>query len=82
MTNRKDRELMVACMEFIVRHVNDEDLIMPWLMCGVADGDIPYGNLNTEELDVEYYANIDNYKDLCELFLRIMSRANKSGGLI
>lgn len=82
MTTREDRELMVACMEYIVRHVNNEDLIDPWLMCGVADGDIPYGDTKTDELDLDYYVSTDNYRDLTDLFLRIMSRANKSGGLV
>lgn len=82
MKGNEDRKLMVACMEYIVRHVNNEDFLDSWLMCGVADGDIPYGSMDTVSLDLEYYADKDNYKDLCRLFLTIMARAHKCGGLV
>ena len=82
MKANEDRKLMVACMEYIVRHVNYEPYLDSWLMCGVADGDIPYGSTDTVSLDLEYYAEKDNYKDLCELFLLIMSKAHKCGGLV
>lgn len=84
--NENERKTMVACMEYIVRNLNDEDIFMPWLMSGVADGDLSYHELAnnlTSEKDMvdDYYIEDDNFSDLMSLFLRLMARANKSGGL-
>jgi hypothetical protein len=88
MSNRNDRKKMVLAMEFIARQVNDENIFMSWLYSGVADGDIPYGCLDTESLDeygfpldLDYYTEDDHLSELMGLFLRMMSKALKSGGL-
>lgn len=83
MTKReqKDRTQMVKAMDFIVRHINNEDYIEPWLMCGVADGDIEYGDFEPDDPNVDYYIDNDNYGDLQNLFLKLMARAYKNGGL-
>ena len=44
--NKVERAKMIVAMEFIARQINDEDVFDRWLMCGVADGDIDYGNFN------------------------------------
>ena len=78
------RVKMVKAMEYIVCQLNDETLMESWLMAGVADGDIRYGDLivRDEDLDdLEYYIEDGEFADLMGLFLRLMSRANKSGGL-
>ena len=77
--NANERAKMVRAMEYITRHINDEGIFMSWLYCGVADGDIEYGDLNAD-ID-EYYLENDNFADLMSLFLKLMSRAKKSGGL-
>lgn len=74
------RKKAVLAMEFLARQINDEDIFESWLMCGVADGDIKYGSLDPEEVD-DYYIEDDHFKELMGLFLRLMKRANKSGGL-
>lgn len=84
--NEKERKTMVACMEYIVRNLNDEDIFMPWLSVGVADGDLNYRmlteNFSWEKDNVdEYYIEEENFSELMGLFLRLMTRANKSGGL-
>lgn len=84
--NEKERKTMVACMEFIVRNLNDESIFESWLYTGVADGDLSYKNLvenfSEEKNNVdEYYIEEENFKDIMGLFLRLMARANKSGGL-
>lgn len=77
--NLKERTNVVRAMELLVRSVNNEELIEPWLMCGVADGDI---NDNTTDEDLECYVDDnENFASLMGLFLRIMSRANKDGGI-
>ena len=77
-----ERVKMVKAMEFIARQVNDENVFMSWLSVGVADGDIAYGDMNPVDEDVEWYAEEDErFADLMDVFLRIMSRAYKSGGL-
>ena len=74
------RKKMVLAMEYIARKVNDEDVFEPWLVCGVADGDISRGSFDLEEVD-DYYIKDDNFRDLMDCFLRTMARAKKSGGL-
>lgn len=79
--NRSERIKMVKAMEYIVRQVNDESLVIDyWLSLGVADGDIPYGDLEVREDDDEYYIEDDNFKDLMRVFVNIMSKC-KNGGL-
>lgn len=76
----EERVKMVKAMEFIVRQVNDETIFDSWLMNGVADGDIEYGNLDDIPGEAEYYAeDNETFAELMALFLRIMKRANKDG---
>jgi len=72
------RKQMVLAMERIVRSVDNEELIGGWLMCGVPDGDIK--RYEEDEVD-EYFTEDKNYAELMGLFLRIMTRAEKDGGL-
>ena len=74
------RKKMVAAMEYIARQINDEEVFMSWLAVGVADGDIPYGDLTIDNVD-DYYVDDDEFKDLMSCFLRRMVRAYNSGGL-
>ena len=78
--NKIERAKMVLAMEYICRQINDEDVFEGWLMCGVADGDLKYGEWDTEVVD-EWYLKDKNFKDLMSCFLRRMSGAYKSGGL-
>ena len=78
--NKVDRGKMVACMEYIARQINDQDVLMGWLMNGVADGDIEYGDLDYENVD-EYYIGDGTFQDLMSCFLRRMVGAYESGGL-
>lgn len=77
---------MVKAMEFIAGCVNDEDILETWLSLGVADGDIKPGDLlvqlpqDSEEL-YPYFEEDENFAQLMDLFLRVMSRARKDGGL-
>ena len=77
----KEKAKMVLAMEFIARHINNEDIFEKWLMCGVADGDIPYGDLtNIENPVLECYT--DSYFDeIVDEFLRVMKLAYLDGGL-
>lgn len=74
----KERAEVVRAMETMVRCINNEDYIMPWLSIGVADGDI---NNDTTDEDLECYCEDDNFADLMSLFLRLMSKAKENGGL-
>lgn len=77
--NVKERKQTVLAMENLVRSVNNEDYIDSWLMCGVPDGDL---NKNSTWEDVDdYFIKDDNFAELMKLFLKIMARANKDGGL-
>ena len=78
--NKIERAKMVLAMEFIARQINDEDVLDDWLMCGIADGDIPYGSIDIADVD-EYYLDDDTFNDLMSCFLRRMKGAYESGGL-
>lgn len=78
---RIERQKMIVCMEYICRHINDEDVFYGWLMNGVPDGDIEYGNLDPTQVYEEDYMITDGFKDIMSCFLRRMSSAYKNGGL-
>lgn len=74
----KKRIEVIRAMETIARCINDETIFDSWLMLGVADGDIAP---DTTDEDLECYAEDENFSEIMGLFLRLMSQANKSGGL-
>lgn len=82
----QDRVKMVKAMEYIARHINDEEVFEGWLIEGVADGDIYYGDLtyepssDTGATQADYIEDRD-FADLMDAFLWCMQRAYKSGGL-
>lgn len=78
------RVKMVKAMEYIACQINDENIIEAWLQLGVADGDIPYGDLSVREEDyddLEYYIDDEEFGELMGVFLYLMHKAFKSGGL-
>ena len=83
-TSAVERIKMVKAMEFIARQVNDEEVFEAWLMDGVADGDIRYGDLSADAVDfsgLDYYIEDDHFAELMETFLSVMKGAKRSGGL-
>lgn len=80
MNKANERAKMVACMEYIARQINNEDVFDTWLMCGVADGDIDYGNLDFSEIN-DYYLDDVNFKNLMSTFLVCMNNAFEDSGL-
>lgn len=78
-----NRMQMVKAMEFIARNINDEEVFEEWLTHGVADGDIQYADLRitASDDDLEYYIKDRNFAYLMQVFLHVMKRACKSGGL-
>lgn len=82
--NEIERVKVVKAMELLARQINDEDIFEGWLTCGVADGDIKYGDLAVNENDLEdleWYIDDKPFSELMGCFLRCMARARKSGGL-
>lgn len=78
----EERKKMILAMEFIARQINDENVLDGWLMNGVPDGDIEYGNFDTAQIwDEDYMLSDNGFKDLMSCFLRRMSSAYRSGGL-
>lgn len=79
-----ERIKMIKAMEFITRHINNENVFDRWLVFGVADGDIEYGDLSvldTDVEDMEYWLDNSNFSELMQEFLDCMRDARKSGGL-
>lgn len=78
-----ERVKMVKAMEFIACQINDEEVFDSWLCCGVADGDVEYGDLDAQDKHgiLDYYVQDDHFADLMHLFLKIMAVARRSGGL-
>lgn len=80
MTAKDERKKMVMAMEFIARQVNDEEAFEGWLMNGVADGDIKYGDFDIANID-DSYAEDECFRGLMDCFLRLMAKAKRYGGL-
>ena len=70
--NIKTRVELVKAMNLLALSINAEDYIDSWLSFGVADGDDNFE---------DYCENDDDFASLMALFLRLMSRARKDGGL-
>ncbi len=68
--NKIERIAMVRAMETICRNLNDEEGILDWLQIGIADGDI---GPDTQDEDLEYYIEDDNFADLMDSFAAIMT---------
>ena len=68
------RAKMVRSMEYLVRSLNNEEFIEPWLMCGVADGDI--NGRETDEDLKDYYEDDQTFSELMGLFLKLMHYAH------
>ena len=82
----RERMMVVKAMEFMARQVNDETVFNIWLMGGVADGDIEYGDITiNDEVETDpaydYASDPDTFSSLMGCFLRTMRAAYKSGGL-
>lgn len=71
-----ERAEVVRAMDLLCRCIDDEDVFMPWLSVGVADGDI---TSETTDEDLEYYCEDDNFAELMWIFLRRMKYAAKDG---
>lgn len=77
-----ERKKMLVAMEFVARQINDEDVFEGWLMNGVPDGDIEYGNFDISQIDDEdYMVSDDGFEEIMSCFLRCMMRAYNSGAL-
>ena len=72
-------------MDYIARHLNDESIFYDlWATYGVPDSELDDLVLSVSDDDLanlEYYAEDDNFSDLMRLFLIVMAKARKSGGL-
>lgn len=83
--NAIERIKMVKAMEYICRNLNDENHVDCWLVSGVADGDIEYGDLSVrpdDADDLDYYIDRDDvFGDIMDTFLHVMHRAYRGGGL-
>lgn len=80
-----ERVKMVKAMEFIARQTNNEELFDAWLTVGVADGDIPYGDLSVTADDkytlYDYVEDDEAFSDLMYAFLSLMTHAKNDSGL-
>ena len=80
MYSKKDlnKARFIMMFDELCRSVNNEDLLDPWLMCGVADGDF---DESTKPEDVIEMGYVEHYDDLEKLFFKVMHSASKDGGL-
>ena len=82
--NTTDRIKMVKAMEYIARHVEDEEVFQYWLVYGVADEDIALGDLSVKRSDLDdlgVYIEDEDFADIMKAFLKLMRSACRSGGL-
>ena len=78
--NNEKRAEVVKAMDTLVSCINFEEIIESWLMCGVADGDIGK-DTTLEDIVGLGYTDDATFKDLMTLFLKLMDRASRNGGL-
>lgn len=79
--NKKERAELILAMETICRHINNEEILDGWLMCGVADGDITSETTWDDENLEYYYEDNDTFSELMGCFLKKIKSAYKDGGL-
>ena len=72
----KERIELVRAMDCIIRHANDESIIEPWLILGVADGDA-----DLPDEDLKSYTDDETFQELMDLFLNCVDMIRDSGGL-
>ena len=83
--NRKERAQTLLAMDYLAGCINDEEIFDKWLMVGIPDGEIDY-NSSYEEIisqleDDDYYMDDVVFSELMSVFLAVMVKAIKSGGL-
>lgn len=71
---------IVRAMDTMVMCINDESLIDTWLSCGVADGDITEETTDKEIIEAGYTSDT-TFKELMDLFIKLMHKAGNNGGL-
>lgn len=76
--NLHERADMIRAMDKIARSINDEEVLETWLVCGVIDGDIDESTTSEELI---WYCEDEEFADIMDTFLHVMSKAYKSGGL-
>ena len=76
---KEERVKVVRAMDTIARCINDEEVFVPWLSVGVADGDC--ADDVPDSYILEYYCDSGTFRELLECFMRRMRGALKSGGL-
>lgn len=74
----EERAKLWVCMEYIARQLNDEDIFESWLMCGVPDGDLEYGELDWQGVIDRWSLNDEQIEDLMYCFMACMYRAFKN----
>lgn len=66
---------MLKLMDKMINEIGDEELFDSWLMLGVPDG--------ADDDDYEYMARSEEgYKDVCELFVRLLQREIDDQGML
>lgn len=82
MTTIEERKKMLLAMEYICRQINDEEICMHWLIMGVPDGDVEYGNFDMSQIDDNDNMLEDkNFEELMRCFLQCIQMSIKDGGL-
>ena len=74
---KAEKANLVLAMEYMMRNCAS-DVPEGWLMCGVADGDIEYGETDAGRVD-DYYLEDENFEELVECFNRQMRVLRRDG---
>ena len=74
---KAEKANLVLAMEYMMRNCAS-DVPEGWLMCGVADGDIEYGETDAGMVD-DYYLEDENFEELVECFNRQMRVLRRDG---
>lgn len=74
-SRRRSRAEVLYCLDILLRHLNDEEAITPWLYNGVPDGTVE--NWPTEEQVEPFLDFVDDekaFEDMVGLGLSILNR--------
>ena len=74
---KEEKANLILAMEYMMRNCAT-DVPEGWLMCGVADGDLKYGETDKDMVD-EYYTENESFKEIVECFTRNMPKLKRVG---
>lgn len=72
---RRSRAEILYCLDILLRHLNDEEALLPWLCNGVPDGTVEdYPSEKQTEPYLDFVDDAEEFEDMVSLGLSILNR--------